>query len=185
MLKWYLIKFCTEDATFDAFHSGVYFDCKIWVCWENWYSYWLLNNDRKLEKLNSEIEAPFGKRFLIKKIKIKKQIKIILAEKYFEINKFHRQTEIYKEIWYLKESLYTIFIWKLVYITSSRSLLQCHVCITFTIDLYHIKLFVIVVSCLHYIHNRLTSHQVVCYCSVMFGLHLQLLIYITSSCLLK
>ena len=44
----------------------------------------------------SVIETPFVKRILIKKSKIKEQIKIIMVAQYFEIFKFHRQTKIDK-----------------------------------------------------------------------------------------
>ena len=44
----------------------------------------------------SEIETPFGKRILIKKRKIKEQMKIILAQ-YFEIFQISSSGKIYKK----------------------------------------------------------------------------------------
>ena len=44
----------------------------------------------------SEIEIPFGKRILIKKRKIKKQMKIILAQ-YFEIFQISSSGKIYNK----------------------------------------------------------------------------------------
>ena len=45
----------------------------------------------------SEIETPFGKRILIKKRKIKEQMKIILAQ-YFEIIQISSSGKIYNKI---------------------------------------------------------------------------------------
>ena len=52
----------------------------------------------------SEIETPFGKRILIKKRKIKEQMKIILSLQYFEIFQISSSGKIFtKNIMELKE----------------------------------------------------------------------------------
>ena len=52
----------------------------------------------------SKIDTHFGKRILIKKKKMKEQMKIFFAAQHFEIFKFHRHAKFYNNIMELKEN---------------------------------------------------------------------------------